>query len=156
MVFSVTKLVQTRLAVVALSLAVVATPALADFTTAAYRLAVAEAVQSDNDLASFYKEYEYQPLWTGRNREDRDRRAAFFDIISASDFHGLPEEKYGAEQLKREIKDARTQADLAALEVSFSKAFLTFAAISRLVCWCLKKLTSKLFAKFPTENEKAI
>ena len=55
MVFSVTKLVQTRLAVVALSLAVVATPALADFTTAAYRLAVAEAVQSDNDLASFYK-----------------------------------------------------------------------------------------------------
>ena len=34
----------------------------ADFTTAAYRLAVAEAAQDDKDLAAFYQDYGYQPL----------------------------------------------------------------------------------------------
>ena len=63
-----------------------ATATLADFTTAAYRLAVAEAAQSDKDLAKFYQENEYQPLWTGRNREDRDRRSAFFDFLAMADF----------------------------------------------------------------------
>lgn len=99
----------------------------ADFTTAAYRLAVAEAAQDDKDLAAFYQDYGYQPLWTGRNREDRARRAAFFDFLETADFHGLPEAKYDIERLKSQVARARTQAELAFVEVALSKSFLTFA-----------------------------
>ena len=104
-----------------------ATSANADFTTAAYRLAVAEAAQSDKDLAKFYQENSYQPLWTGRNREDRERRDAFLAALETADFHGLPYSKYQVAALKQQVADAKNQADLAALEVTFSEAFLTFA-----------------------------
>ena len=105
----------------------VSTANAADFTTATYRLAVAEAAQEDKDIASFYRDYSYQPLWTGRNREDRERRTAFLNFLETSDFHGLPRSKYGIESLEAQLKSARTQADLADIEVEFSKAFLTFA-----------------------------
>lgn len=155
MVFNFRKLVKSRMAAAVASLAFLATPAMADFTTAAYRLAVAEAAQSDKDLASFYKDYEYQPLWTGRNREDRERRAAFFDILAASDFHGLPEEKYGADQLKREIKAAKTQADLAALEISFSKAFLTFARDIQTGVLVPKEVDEQIVRKVPYRKRES-
>ena len=99
----------------------------ADFTTAAYRLAVAEAASSDDDIAEFYKGYEYQPLWTGRNREDRDRRAAFIETVENSSFHGLPVERYDIPGLIEQLKQARTQADLAEVEVAFTEAFLEYA-----------------------------
>jgi len=99
----------------------------ADFTTATYRLAVAEAAQDDKDLAKFYQDYGYQPLWTGRNREDRARRSAFLEFVETADFHGLPLAKYGLEDLKSRVRSARSQTDLAALEVAFSETFLTFA-----------------------------
>ena len=110
-----------------LSGAGLASSASADFTTAAYRLAVAEATQSDKDLANFYKETAYQPLWTGRNREDRDRRAAFLAALETSDFHGLPYAKYQVETLNRLLDNAKNQAQLAEVEVAFSETFLTFA-----------------------------
>ncbi len=104
-----------------------ATPVAADFTTAAYRLAVAEASRADKDLAKFYQENSYQPLWTGRNKEDRERRDAFLAVLETSDFHGLPYSKYRAAELKRQIVTAKNQTELAELEVSFSQVFLTFA-----------------------------
>jgi murein L,D-transpeptidase YcbB/YkuD len=98
-----------------------------DFTSAAYQLAVAEATQDDKDLAKFYQETGYQPLWTEKNSESRVRRNALFDFLETADLHGLPRAKYGIDALKAQTRSARTQADLAVVEVALSKAFLTFA-----------------------------
>lgn len=107
--------------------AAMAAPAYADFTTAAYRLVVAEAAQDDRDLAEFYQETDFEPLWTGRNRQDRARLAAFFDFVEMADFHGLPYQKYKVDELRAQYDAARTQAERAAVEVAISKTFLTYA-----------------------------
>ncbi len=102
-------------------------PARADFVSAAYRLTVAEATRGDRDLKEFYEETGFEPLWTGRNREDRDRRAAFIEILGETDLHSLPADDYGIQALERKLTAARSQTDLAQIEIEFSKAFLDFA-----------------------------
>lgn len=105
----------------------VGAPAQADFVSAAYRLTVAEATQGDKALREFYEETGFEPLWTGRNREDRARRAAFVEMLGNTDLHGLPSDGYDIQDLERQLSSARSQSDLARIEIAFSKTFLEFA-----------------------------
>lgn len=112
---------------VLLWIGLVTTPGKADFVSAAYRLAVSEAVSGDKDLQDFYTDTSFEPLWTGRNREDRARREAFLEFLGEADFHGLPVHLYDANRLREQYRTARSQADLAVVEVAFSKTFLEMA-----------------------------
>lgn len=104
-----------------------ATPSQAVGQVTAFKQAVAEAAAQDRDLAAFYREYGYQPLWTGSSRKDRRRRAALFDAIAAADDHGLPSARYDADSLLRQLDSVRSPRDRGLAEVALSRAFLSLA-----------------------------
>ncbi|NHQ75002.1 L,D-transpeptidase family protein [Roseovarius gahaiensis] len=113
--------------VACVQLFVSATPSQAVGQVTAFKQAVAEAAAQDRDLAAFYREYGYQPLWTGSSRKDRRRRAALFDAIAAADDHGLPSARYDADSLLRQLDSVRSPRDRGLAEVALSRAFLSLA-----------------------------
>ncbi|MDR9485625.1 MAG: L,D-transpeptidase family protein [Sediminimonas sp.] len=103
-----------------------ASPAVAQVT--AFKQAVAEAAAADRDIAAFYRDRGYSPIWTGSEAEDKARRKALFAALDNAPVHGLPRYgAYNAEELKRAMKAARTIRDMGQVEVKLSKAFLAYA-----------------------------
>lgn len=93
----------------------------------AFKQAVAEAAATDADVAAFYRERNYQPIWTAEGETARARRAALLDALSGASVHGLPEGRYGVNRLKAQMAAVRTTRDLGAVEVALSRAFVTYA-----------------------------
>ena len=56
-----------------------ALPTLSYAGVTAFKQGVAEAASSDEDLARFYRETNYAPIWTGEN--DAERRHAFLNAL---------------------------------------------------------------------------
>jgi len=102
-----------------------ASPARAQVT--AFKQSVAEAASADDAVAAFYRERDYQPLWTAEGEPARAQRAALLDVLSGASVHGLPEARYGVAQLKAQMAAVRTTRDLARVEVALSRAFVTYA-----------------------------
>ena len=100
-------------------------PAQAQVT--AFKQAIAEAASADDDVAAFYRQRDYAPLWTAEGETARARRAALLDALSGASVHGLPESRYNVARLKRQMADVRTTRDLGAVEVALSRAFVTYA-----------------------------
>lgn len=101
------------------------TPAKAQDT--AFRQAVAETAARDDDIAAFYRENGYQPVWTVDSDEGRARRKALMQALQSADDHGLPVDRYGYESLYSSMTGARSMRDLGLLEAAMSKAFLSYA-----------------------------
>ncbi len=93
----------------------------------AYKQAIAEAASDDADIAAFYRQTDYRPIWTGRGMEDRARRAALIRALSSVSLHGLPEARYDPDGLIADMAAARTTRDLGFVEVELSRAFLRYA-----------------------------
>ncbi|MCZ0811045.1 MAG: L,D-transpeptidase family protein [Pseudomonadota bacterium] len=100
-------------------------PAQAQVT--AFKQAVAEAAARDRDLAAFYRDNGYQPVWTGSSAADRERRAALFGAIEIADSHGLPVARYDAEGLMARLKSVRSPREAGLAEVEMSRTFLRLA-----------------------------
>ena len=100
-------------------------PASAQVT--AYKQAIAEAAVEDQDIAAYYREMQYTPLWTGNTPKDKARRVALFETLATVHNHGLPHGRYGAEQLKQKIAAARSPRARGFVEVEISKVFLRLA-----------------------------
>ena len=66
----------------------------------AFKQSVAEAAAGDRDIAAFYKENGFQPIWTSSSRADRLRREAFLDALSNASAHGLPVASYRADEIE--------------------------------------------------------
>ncbi|MEZ5911994.1 MAG: L,D-transpeptidase family protein [Paracoccaceae bacterium] len=86
---------------------------------------LAEAAADDADVAAFYRERDYAPLWT--TAADSERRAAFLTALENAGGHGLPVSRYEAPVLRQAFLDARSEGDRGRLEVQLSKAFLQYA-----------------------------
>ena len=110
---------------VAVTPAPVAEPVTPVAPTTPMTMALARAEAGDPVLARFYQQRGYQPLWTGA--EDAARREAFLTTLLNADDQGLPAPRYGRDRLIAAIRDARTVADLGALDVAMSKSFLQYA-----------------------------
>ncbi len=93
----------------------------------AFKQAVAEAASKDADIAAYYQQTGYKPLWTGKGGKDRKRRAALVKAIKGADAHGLPSDRYDLDALMAQMKAARSQRDLGLLEVEMSRVFLQYA-----------------------------
>lgn len=102
-----------------------ALPAQAQVT--AFKQAVAAAAASDDAVAAFYRDRDYQPIWTDPGDEARQRRAAFLDVLTNAAAQGLPEARYDVEGLKAQMAAVRTSRDLGEVEVALSRAFVTYA-----------------------------
>ncbi len=99
----------------------------ADVQSTAFRQAVAEAAASDRDLAEFYRETEYRPVWTDEGTEAQARRQALVQALSQAGMHGLPEARYDLDGLMARMGAVRSLRDLGLIEVALSRAYLDYA-----------------------------
>jgi len=99
------------------------TPARAQVT--AFMQAVAEAAAKDTDVATFYKERNYKPIWTGN--ADRARRSAFLAALAQGGEHGLPMARYDPKVIKAQFAGAKSGRERGLVEVATTKAFLQYA-----------------------------
>ncbi|WP_439524696.1 L,D-transpeptidase family protein [Marivita sp.] len=93
----------------------------------AFQQAVAENVSVDEDIAAFYRERGFDPIWTGGTQADLDRRTALLEALSMASFHGLPASKYNAEALLSRMAAVRGGHDRGVLEVALTELYLDFA-----------------------------
>lgn len=90
-----------------------------------YTQALAEAVASDPDLAAFYRDRDYQPLFTAA--EDAGRRNALLDALARAGDHALPVPRYDAAALVHAFRAVRTEGDRGRLEARMALAFADYA-----------------------------
>jgi len=113
--FAVTPLVLT---------AVAPTPVAAQ-AFSALRQAIAETSADNEQLATFYRERDFAPLWT--TSEAADRRAALIAALEQADAHGLPSERYDADALRAAFRDATNPYMRGQADVMASRIFLRYA-----------------------------
>lgn len=102
-------------------------PAQAQVRISTFSQAVAEAASDDADIAAFYRDTGYQPIWTAGSPEHQARIMALFQAIRHADDHGLPLADYDTAVLEREMRGIDSPRDLGRVEVALSRLFLTYA-----------------------------
>ncbi|MBL6429787.1 MAG: L,D-transpeptidase family protein [Maritimibacter sp.] len=107
--------------------AVVTLPATAQIKISTFAQAIAEAASDDEDIAGFYRENGYQPIWTSGSDEHQARIMALFQAIQHADDHGLPERAFDTAALENAMRAIDSPRDLGRVEVDLSKLFLTYA-----------------------------
>lgn len=113
------------LALGSLGLGMTAVPAQAQVT--AFKQAIAEAASTDDGVAAFYRENNYQPIWTGAGDLDRARRSALLAALGNMSVHGLPDRSVEVARLTEHMQNARTTRDLGMVEVLLSQALVNYA-----------------------------
>lgn len=108
-----------------MTFSLVSTPARAEVT--AFKQAVAEAAALDRDIAEFYRDTGYAPIWTGPDAIDQKRRKALFAALDGADAHGLPARRYDVAGLMQLLRDVRSPRDLGKAEVALSLALVSYA-----------------------------
>lgn len=93
----------------------------------ALKQSIAESIGSDSAVAQFYKSTNYEPLWVGRERDDRSRRAALADALASAGDHGLPAAAYDLQLITRDLNRVKSERELGQLEVAITKLFLDYA-----------------------------
>ncbi len=89
--------------------------------------AIAEGAALDPELAAFYRDNAYAPIWTGDSPEHKARRAALLMALSKADDHALPVDSYNVDALEVMMRNIKTQRDLGRVEVMLSTVFLKYA-----------------------------
>ncbi len=92
-----------------------------------YKQAVAESISEDAEMAAFYRDRAFAPLWTAPGQVGMDRRAALIEALGTAADHGLPAARFSAQALLAQLRAARTDRDRGRAEIALSQAFLDFA-----------------------------
>ena len=117
-----------------LSLALAATPMVTTMLVptqaeaqvfSALRQAIAEASSAEEQLAAFYRERDFQPIWT--TADDADRRNALFAALARANDHGLPTSRYDADALLDAFANATNPYEMGRADVQASLLFLQYA-----------------------------
>ena len=85
---------RTPLAAAVTALALLAAPAPSHAQVTVFKQSVAEAAAADADIAAFYRETDYAPLWIGSGEAYTARLAALMRAVSEAGVHGLPADRY--------------------------------------------------------------
>lgn len=109
---------------VSASLARAETPAA---PSTAFQMAVAEKVSTLPNLAAFYRETAFQPVWVGDTEQHAARRAALIEALSATKVHGLPEARYDVQTILDKMDQVGSVRDLGLVEAELSRLFLKYA-----------------------------
>lgn len=116
----------TPLVIAALSLGVTLPgQARAELEITGYKLTLAEAAAEHPQVAQFYRENGYAPIWT--RPEDAPRRQALLNALARAADHALPVDRYRPAALMDILSAAETDQDLARAEVAISALFLSYA-----------------------------
>lgn len=114
-------------AALAVPVAAIVTPAPVHAQVTAFKQAVAEAASRDEDIAAFYRQNGYAPIWTGAGDIDRARRAQLMQAIRSAGDHGLPVARYNPNAIMDMLASVRTPRDRGMAEVEMSRVFLKYA-----------------------------
>ncbi|NVO22916.1 L,D-transpeptidase family protein [Donghicola mangrovi] len=120
------KMVRLQLVFAVLALVFAGFGAPAHAQSAAIKQAIAEASANDEDIAAYYRDNGFDPIWIGRGKNAR-RLEALFEALEQSGSHGLPTSSYKIDQLKAEISAAKTARQVGNIEVALSEIFLRYA-----------------------------
>ncbi|MDP5084394.1 MAG: L,D-transpeptidase family protein [Yoonia sp.] len=90
-----------------------------------FRQAVAQAAANDPDLIAFYRERNFDGIWS--TSADRNRRNALLVAFNSAADHGLPADRYDANGLIARLQAATTPQEQGRLEVELSRQFLDYA-----------------------------
>ncbi|MBF53911.1 MAG: murein L,D-transpeptidase [Confluentimicrobium sp.] len=93
--------------------------------TAAFKQAIAAAAAEDEAIATFYRQTDYQQIFTGP--DDAARREALLSALATAGDHALPVARYDLNGLMQTLRDVRSQRDLGRAEVAAARAFLSYA-----------------------------
>ncbi|SHK11264.1 Murein L,D-transpeptidase YcbB/YkuD [Shimia gijangensis] len=129
------------------------TPAQAQVT--AFKQAVAETAARDDDIAAFYRENGYQPIWTVEGPKGLDRRKALMAALQDADDHGLPTDRYKFDLLFQQMAEARSPRDLGILEVEMSKSYLAYARDIQTGMFVPASLDGGIQRKAPLRDRKS-
>jgi len=112
-------------ATAAILLLVLASPSEAQVTV--FKQAIAEEAARDADIAAFYRDAGYAPLWTGRGEVYRQRLSALARSVADAQAHGLPPDRYTPERVEAILRAIGTERDRGRAEVELSRLFLSYA-----------------------------
>ncbi|WP_420567328.1 L,D-transpeptidase family protein [Thalassovita sp.] len=121
----------------------------------AFKQAVAEAAALDRDIAEFYRDSGYAPVWTGKQGTDRKRRNALIKALNSAPLHGLPADRYNAAELTQMLKSVRSPRDLGKVEVAMSKAFISYARDVQSGILTPSEVDSDIKRKAPLRDRKS-
>ena len=93
----------------------------------AFRQAVAEASHGADVVGAFYRDRGYRPIFTGEEPDDRVRRTALIRALQSAPSHGLPADRYRADDLLALFAGAQTLRARGRAEVEAAKLFLAYA-----------------------------
>ncbi|MCL3882447.1 L,D-transpeptidase family protein [Marivita sp. GX14005] len=93
----------------------------------AFQQAVAESVSRDGEIAEFYRDRGFAPIWTGESPADLQRRTVLIEALSLARHHGLPVEKYRIEPLLARMASVRSGYARGRMEVALTELYLDFA-----------------------------
>ncbi|SMH56528.1 murein L,D-transpeptidase [Maritimibacter sp. HL-12] len=99
----------------------------ADLRFPAFAQAVAEAALGHDEVAAFYRETGYQPIWTGQAPGERARLEALLKAILSAGDHGLPVSAYDTTELQAMMRAVSSPRDRGRVEVELTRLFLTYA-----------------------------
>lgn len=133
-----------------LFLSFLAAPLTAQTKVSAFAQAVAEAAARDTEIAEFYRENGYQPIWTGSLSQTASRRTALLKALTAAGDHGLP--AYDTAVLKTRLSDVQSMRDLGRAEVELSKLFLSYAQGVNSGVLTPSKVDSGIVREVPRKN----
>ncbi|WP_171129535.1 MULTISPECIES: murein L,D-transpeptidase [unclassified Ruegeria] len=92
----------------------------------AFRMAVAEQSSERSDIAAFYRETGFQPIWVGEGEVYAARRAGLIRALSSAHMHGLPQ-RADVQALLNRLETARSLRDLGQIEAELSQLFVDYA-----------------------------
>jgi len=128
-----------------------ATPVKAQVT--AFKQAVAEEAARTDVIAAFYRENDYQPIWTGGDADDRDRLSELMRVIAAAPAHGLPVSRYKPDQIMSMLRNVRSTRDRGLAEVELTRVFLKYARdVQTGIISDPKSLDSGIVRKIPVRD----
>lgn len=129
------------------------TPVQAQVT--AFKQAVAEAAAEDADIAAFYRNTSYTPIWTAADDTSRARRAELMRAIKSAAAHGLPVARYDHAGLMARLSAVRSPRDRGLAEVEMSKVFLTYARDIQTGVLNPKRIDSGIVREIPYRDRGA-
>ncbi|MCU0853434.1 MAG: L,D-transpeptidase family protein [Rhodobacteraceae bacterium] len=104
-----------------------AAPVASQTQVTVFKQSVAEAAAADADIAAFYRETGYAPLWIGTGELYAARLSALMRAVSEAGVHGLPEDRYTPARIEAIVAGVQTERDRGRAEVELSALFLRYA-----------------------------
>ena len=93
----------------------------------AFSQALATAAAEHPQIADYYRERSFEPIWTGGDDDDLARLRALTSAFEAAALHGLPDGRYSVNELREALEEVRTESDRGEAEVAVSRIFLRYA-----------------------------